>query len=393
MSPRVLIVGGGVMGASTAYWLSEAGFGASTTLVERGTVGSGFSSMSSGIVRCHYGHPVLISMAFRSRRFFEQSRDFVGADIGFRPIGYVLGVGESDESALRKNVALQRSLGVEVDIVPPEEISSYWPGIEASGITVCSFEADGGYGDGYLTAQAMARRARSCGVEVRQRELVRRLVTSPDGGSVQGVELDSGVTLWADIVVVAAGPWSVPLCRSIGLDLPVLCHREPKLVLHLPSATDSRPVLGDRLRAQYLRPDSRDTAIYGSTQTDLVDLADPDDYRGFADDDFLEKAITGLEELLSRDDIELIRSYAGCYDITPDLYPIIGRCEVDGLILCLGFSGHGFKLSPAVGRLVADIVSTGQSSDPNLSSEFFTLARFKENRFIRSLNPYSGSRY
>ncbi len=393
MTPRVLIVGGGIMGASTAFFLAEAGLGDSTVVLERGTVGNGFSSMSTGIVRCHYGHPALVSMALRSRRFFEQSCDLLGADIGFRPIGYAFGAGAVDEDALRRNVELQQSLGAEVDIVPVEEIAAFWPGIESSGISLFAFEAGGGYGDGYLTTQGMAAAARSRGVDIRQRQAVRRLVVSSDGGEVQGVQLASGETLWADIVVVAAGPWSVSLCDEIGVEVPISCHREPKLVLHWPAAVDSRPVLADRLRAQYFRPDSRDTVIYGSTQTDHVDLVDPDRFDSFADDDFVDNAITAIDQLVHRDDIEIVRSYAGCYDITPDLYPIIGRCDVERLILCMGFSGHGFKLSPAVGRLVADLIVNGESSDPHVPTDFFALRRFGEGRSIRSLNPYSGSRY
>ena len=381
------------MGASTAFFLAEAGLGGSTVVLERGTVGNGFSSMSTGIVRCHYGHPALISMALRSRHFFEQSHELVGVDIGFRPIGYAFGAGVIDEDALRRNIALQRSLGVTVDLAPVDEIAVYWPGIESSGLSLFAFEEKGGYGDGYLTTQAMATAARSRGVEVRQRKAVRRLVVSPDGGVVQGVQLESGETLRADVVVVAAGPWSVTLCREIGLEVPVVCHREPKLVLRWPSATDSRPVLADRLRAQYLRPDSRDTVIYGSTQTDHVDVVDPDRFDSFADDDFLQNAISSIDQLMHRDDIEVVRTYAGCYDITPDLYPIIGCCDVEGLVLCTGFSGHGFKLSPAVGRLVADLIVSGTSSDPHVPADFFALARFSEGRVIRSLNPYSGSRY
>lgn len=381
------------MGGAIAFALANAGLGNTTTVLEKGSVGNGFSSLSSGIVRCHYGHPALVSMALASEQLFAEAQERLGADIGFRPVGYALGVGEADTDALAKNVSMQQGMGVDTEIVAPEQIAEVWPGVERSDLIMFAYEERGGYGDGYLTAQGLASAAKRRGTVFRQESTVEELVTSSDVSRVHGVRLRSGEAIEGDVVVMAAGPWSRELCNSVGLNLPIVCHREQKLLLHWPAEGPQRPVLADRVRAQYLRPGPHAEVVYGTTRTDRVEPVDPDHFVRTADDEYVVDAGIALSGLFGRDDISVAGSYAGCYDLTPDLYPIIGTSGVDGLMLCVGFSGHGFKLSAAVGRLVADLIVDGKSSSEAIPSELFQLSRFSEGRSIRSLNPYSGSRY
>ncbi|AFM19543.1 glycine/D-amino acid oxidase, deaminating [Mycolicibacterium chubuense NBB4] len=385
----VVVVGGGLEGCAAAWALSQRGV-TNVVVVERHTVGSGMTGKSSGIVRCHYGVSSLAAMATVGLEVFEQAADVLGADIGFRQTGYVVGVGEPDVDALRKSLAAQRAVGVDTEEIDRAAVAELWPFADLTPFAAFGWEARGGYGDAYLTAQALATAARRAGVRVRQGTPVTGLLL--DGDHVTGVRLGDGGTISAGTVVVATGVWTRPFLGRYGVDVPIRVVREQIVMVDPGVPTGPVPVFSDLVSLQYVRAEVGGDILFGNS--DLADPreADPDHYLNRATDDFVDITV---EKVGTRfpgfPDAAISGSYAGCYDVTPDWNPVISRTGFDGLVVAAGFSGHGFKIAPAVGRLVADLVVDGRSSDPRIPASDFRLSRFADGDLLQTPYPYTGA--
>lgn len=390
----VVIVGGGIEGAAAAWALSQRGV-TNIVVAERNTVGSGMTGKSSGIVRCHYGITSLAAMAAMGLDVFESAEDIFGTDIGFHQTGYVVGVGERNADAMRKSLAAQRSVGVQTEEIDVEDVADMWPYADLSPFAAFGWEARGGYGDGYQTAQAFAIAARAAGVRIRQGCNVTELVID-DGGRVTGVQLADGTSISAGTVVVAIGVWTRPFLEpyrlSHGVDVPVRVIREQIVLISPRAPVDRAPVFSDLVSLQYIRPEVGGHVLFGNSDQSGVEDADPDDYLNRATDTFIDVTVDKVgTRFPGFADASIASSYAGCYDVTPDWNPIISRTGIDGLIIAAGFSGHGFKIAPAVGRLVADLVVDGHSADPRIPETDFRLSRFAQDDPLTSPYPYAGA--
>lgn len=184
-SPDVVVVGGGIEGLSTAWALAQRGV-TDVLVLERATLCSGGTGKSSGVVRCHYGVRSLAAMAWYGLSVFEQAAELFGDDIGFRPTGYVVGVGADDVAALRHNVAMHRALGVEVHLAGHGEVQRMWPQADLDDFAAFAVEPRGGHGDAYRTGHAFARTAARRGVRIRQHAPV-TAVTVDRSGRATGV--------------------------------------------------------------------------------------------------------------------------------------------------------------------------------------------------------------
>ncbi len=388
-SADVVVIGGGITGAAAAWWLTERGV-RDVVVLERGTVGCGGTGKSSGIVRCHYGVPSLAAMAWKGLRLLENAADVLGDDTGFRQTGYVVGVGAENAAALHANLAMQQSLGIETAAIGHEAAAELWPAADLSDFAAFGYEPRGGYGDPYRTAQAFAAAARRGGATIRQGTLAIEVMSR--GGQVTGVRLADGTVLPAGSVVLAAGPWSVALAAPLGVDLPIRVCREQILLVAPGRPLGPVPVLSDLVCLQYIRTEASGELLCGNSDLHTLELTDPDSYRNGADPDFVERAAGKLARRFpGLPDAAVSSSYAGCYDVTPDFNPVISRTELAGLVVAAGFSGHGFKISPAVGALVADLVCTGASADPDIPERDFRLSRFAEDDLLASQHPYAGA--
>jgi sarcosine oxidase subunit beta len=386
----VVVVGGGLEGLSIAWALTRAGI-ADVVVCERATLASGETGKSSGIVRCHYGVASLAWMAWKGIDLFENAADALGTEIGFVQTGYVVGVGPENAGALAANVADHRALGIDVDLVDPDAVAHLWPGVDPTGFAGFAYEPRGGYGDAYRTATAYAAAARRGGATIYQHAPVARVTA--DGDRVTGVDLVGGGHVAAPAVVVAAGWWSSGLVAPLGIDLPLRAQREPILLVEASSPVRGVPVLSDLVSLQYVRPERSGQLLVGNSnhwRPDFVPV--PEGYLNRATDGEVEtlgsKLVARLPGLRG---LALSGSYAGCYDVTPDYNPVIDRAGPDGLVIAAGFSGHGFKISAAVGDLVADLLITGGSRDPWIPASDFRLARFAEGRPLVSAHPYRGA--
>lgn len=385
----VVIVGGGLEGAATAWALGQRGV-TDVVVCERDTVGGGMTGKSSGIVRCHYGVSSLAAMAAYGLEVFEKAEEIFGTDIGFRQTGYVVGVGEANAENLRKSLAAQREVGVQTEEIDAAEVAALWPAADLEPFAAFGWEERGGYGDAYQTAQAFAAAARSTGIKIRQGTAVSELVV--DGDRVTGVRLADGSTISADTVVVATGVWTKPFLAQHGIDVPISVHREQIMMIHPGEDLGQVPVFSDLVSLQYVRPDVRGEILFGNSDLKELEIADPDSYSNQVTGDFIDLTV---EKVGTRfpgfTEPTITTSYAGCYDVTPDWNPIISRGPLDGLVLACGFSGHGFKISPAVGRLVADLVTEGRSSDPRIPESDFRFTRFAEGDLLKTRFPYVGA--
>ena len=382
------MIGGGVAGLSTARALVELGL-TDVLVLERASIGSGGSGKSSGIVRCHYGISSLAAMAWHALPVLEGAAEILGAPSGYTKTGYLVGVGRQNLGALRANVAMQQRLGIEVHLVAHDTARELWPSAQLDDFAEFAYEPRGGYGDGHQTALAFANAARRGGSRLDQYSPVAALDVRHD--RVAGVVLGDGSRIGAAHVVVAAGPWSTVLAAGAGVDLPVRAQRAQILLVDPGQPLGPVPVFSDLISLQYVRSEGTGILVGDSDHSD-PEWSDPDCYRERASDDELAVAVPKfMDRFPGLADASLSSSYAGCYDVTPDYNPVIGPAPVDGIWLCAGFSGHGYKISPAVGELMADLIVHGQSRHDDVDPRDFRWERFAEERLLASPHPYVGA--
>lgn len=385
---KAVVVGGGLIGLSVARALAERGC-ADITVLERHQLASGGTGKSSGIVRAHYGVPSLAAMAWRSLPVFER----LGEEVGFRQTGYTVLVGEENVEPLTANTRMQQALGIDVHLIDDDRLHALWPMMNIEDVALASYEPRGGFADATQLALHFGRRARAAGARIRQNAAAERIVLRD--GRVAGVRLAGGELIDADLVVVAAGWWSSRLLADVGLDLPIAGYRSELLIVDSGQRLADLPVVSDLVSLQYCRIEGAGQLLVGNS--DHADfhgkLVDPDSYSNVASEASIERYVLKLmHRFPGLPDPSVTHSYAGVYDVPPDWNPVIGPVDgLDGLVVCAGFAGHGFKISPAVGDLVADLVLEGDSTDPDVHASDFRFERFAEQRPLISLHPYVGA--
>lgn len=388
-SADIVVVGAGVTGLSTARALVELGVG-NVLVLDRATVGSGGTGKSSGIVRCHYGIRSLAAMAWHALPILEGAQEILGAESGYRKTGYLVGVGPQNIGSLRANVAMHRSIGIDVELVGHDAAQEMWPMADLRDFAAFAYEPRGGYGDGHQTALAFSVAARRGGARVRQNSAVVALETQRE--RVTGVRLQNGERVTAGQTVLAAGPWSVGLAAAVGVDLPIRSQRAQILLVDPGQPIDNLPVFSDLAALQYVRMEGTASILMGDSDHSAPEWSDPDGYRERAGDEELAQMIPKFERRFpGLGGARLSSSYAGCYDVTPDYNPMISASPLEGLWLCAGFSGHGYKISPSVGELMADLITVGTSRHPDVDHHDFRWGRFATDDFLVSPHPYAGA--
>lgn len=387
---QYLVVGGGLEGLSIAWSLAQLGE-TDVLVVERRSLCSGMTAKSSAVVRCHYGNRSLAAMAWYGVQFFERAPEVLGDDIGFRQCGYVVGVGGDDVEALKANVAMQQDVGVAVEFLGHDAMAQLWPRANLDDFAAFAYEPRGGRGEAYSTGMAFAAAARSLGVSIRQYTPVTSLLARGDG-PVYGAVLADSSEIHASTVVLAAGPWAPTLGATVGVDIPVRTQRAQVVLVDQGEPTPPVPVLSDLVGLQYICREPNGELLVGNSDHSNPQFVDPDDYPNRADDHAIETVVTKLgHRLPAMPDPRITSSYGGGYDVTPDYNPIIGPSPRDGLFLATGFSGHGFKISPAVGRLAADLLVEGSTDLPDVTAQDFRHSRFAEGDLLTSPHPYAGA--
>jgi sarcosine oxidase subunit beta len=377
----VVIIGGGATGTSTAYHLAKRGV-KNVVLIEKQFLASGPTGRSSACVRQHYSTPETCRLVLKALRFFEHFEELTGGrTAGFVRTGYLLGVDDRLREPMEASVRLQQSQGIDSRLISPAAARDIEPRLAIDDLTAACYEPDAGYADPSQTTQGFAGAAREMGVRFMEQTTVTGIRTR--GDRVATVETDKGAIESAK-VVNAAGAWSDRLGRMVGVEIPItVCRHKIALVAWPSDARGPHPMLYDFVTNIYTRPETGDMILVGPLDSEeLNDRADPDAYReGLNLDektDLLARAATRFP-VLERGGV--LHSYAGCFDVTPDWHPVIDETGPDGFYVAAGFSGHGFKLSPAIGEMVANLVVDGKKPDDDVHA--FRLSRFAEGKPIR----------
>jgi sarcosine oxidase, subunit beta len=378
-----IVIGGGVVGTSIACHLARLGAGR-VLLLERGELGGGTTAQSSCIVRTHYSVRENVELARAALDVFADFRSYLDdddADCGLNRCGLMLIAPAGERAdALRATLAVQRNAGVAAEEIGMDAARRIHPLLDLSDDPVIGWEPGAGYADAYMTLSAYVRAARRRGAVIREGVTVTGLVR--DGARVMGV-VTTGGTIAGGVVVSAQNMWSHEIAQWTGIAMPLTLSRHA--VVSLESATHytpNFPVVMDWVPPGgiYFRSYSGRQLMLGDTRGGEP-LAAPDTRQG----DIPLEHVAELGELLGRRvpafaDAGLAHSWTGVYDVTPDWNPVLGPLPgIEGLNVAFGFSGHGFKLSPVVGRLVAQS-ALGLSTDLPLAP--YALERFAGGRLL-----------
>lgn len=353
----IIVIGAGAIGCSAAWHARSLG-AKKVLLIDRGGIAEGTSSQSSSILRTHYSVRENVELARRSWSVFTKFGEYLDdpqAECGLNRCGYLV-VAADDErgEAVRASLAQQRTMGIEANEIDAKQAREILPLLNTDGLAIFGHEPEAGYADAYLTATAFARAARRLGVEVRQGEAVESLIT--EGSRVTGIRTKAG-TYTAAMVICVANVWTNRLIESsIGVSIPLVAERHEVVAFEAPQPyLPSYPVLKDMASESMVY-----ARCYGRSQLlaspGLVGHAtDPDERQADVPLDII--ATLGEQvaaRLSSFDQAGVASTWTGLYDVTPDWNPVLGPLPGwQGLQVGFGFSGHGFKLSPAIGRLLA----------------------------------------
>jgi sarcosine oxidase subunit beta len=364
---EVAIIGGGIMGASTAYHLASRGC-TDVVILEKDLLAQASTGLSAGGIRQQFSHPANIRLSQEAVRVFERFDEVFGVDMEFRQVGYLF-LAQSDDvwQEFLDNVKIQRTHGVPVQALSPDEIKYRWPYLQVEDLRGGTFCPEDGYADPYMAAMGFANAARRLGVRIEEQTKVTAI--QQEGGRVRGVETSRG-NISASTVVNVAGPWGGQVARMAGFDMPVLPYRRQVFVTQAFEAIPKPvPMILDIEPAFYFR---------GEGPGVLMGMSDPDEPSSFntnADYGFLERLIErAIHRAPILEEAEIMRGWGGLYAITPDDNPIIGPLPgAEGFFCAIGFSGHGFQQAPTVGRILADLILDGQTD--------FDLVPFAHDRF------------
>jgi len=379
----VVIVGGGCMGASVAYHLTRRGI-TDVLLLERETLlGAGSTGRNAGGVRHQFSTEANIRLSIESIRLLERFADEVGHSIDFHQDGYLFLL-SSDRSVevFQKNVALQRSLGVDVQWLDAAAAGRLATGLDVTGVAAATFCARDGIADPNGVTMGFAKAAQAAGATI-ERDVEVTGIRTRDG-RVMAVEATRG-RVETPVVVNAAGPWARQVGRLAGVDVPVDPIRRHIFIAALDGAPDTA-----RVPSTHIMVIDFDTTFYFHREGAgvLFGMGDPREtptYDTTVQWDFLPQVIeVAVQRLPALAAASISHAWAGLYEMSPDANPIIGPApSLEGFFLINGFSGHGFQHSPAAGRILADLIA---GRDPGIDTTPFSPARF-------SAAPIAGERY
>jgi len=345
----IVIIGGGAMGCSLAYHLAAEG--RRPLLLERGSLGGGSTGRCAGGVRQQFSTEINVRLGQRAIELLQQFPDTVGADPCYQPIGYLLlATSAALAEELRREVAFQRQLGVDLELLTAEGAAAAIPGLRTDDVVVASLcRADGVAGPNEVTmGYAVASRRLGARVE----EGIEVTGIEVNDGRVVGVRTSRGDVGTAELVV-CAGPQSRSVARLAGLDVPVHPLRRHILLTEpFPGQPQGAPMTIDLGTTFYFHPEG-DSLLMG--------MGDPE--QAYGDDvsvnwDFLPAVIAaGTKRLPALAGARLRTAWAGLYEMTPDRQPLVGLAgTVDGVWLACGFSGHGFMMAAPVGESLAAVI-------------------------------------
>ena len=378
----VLIVGAGVHGASLAFHLAQRGV--KVIVLEKKFLGAGATGRSSGLVRMHYDVRQDTELAWASFQYFRNWKDVVGGDCGFTRTGFIQMVAPADTETLKANVAMHQKIGVPVLLITAADVKRLAPSFNADDIELAAYEPESGYAMPSDTANALMNAAREKGARLAQDCAVTGI--SIAGGKITGIQTAQG-EFSAPVVVNAAGAWAGTVNKMAGLDLPYDTWRHDTMFVARPRQVGpSHPTVIDFANEMYFRPEGNLTLVGLEDGNPLGESPDSDS--DHAKNGFVERGIDRLCRRIPIMENGGLHSAHGGYDgITPDQHPMLGAAGPDGFYLDCGFSGTGFKTSPAVGLCMSELILDGKSKAVDIS--IYSPQRFEQGKHIAGEHPYS----
>lgn len=365
MGTDVVVIGGGIVGCAAAYELAAAGAG-EVLLVERAdAVGTGSTGACAGGFRHQFTTEVNVRLSQASVPMILGFSQAHGLPVDVSQDGYLFVVRDASAWAgFLEGVTHQRRLGVEVEVLSPEEAGAMVPGLALDGVVGATFGPRDGIADPSGLTQGYATIARRAGARIELGTRVTGILTV--GGAVRGVRTTAG-EVRARAVVLAAGAWSGALAATAGLDLPIV--PVPRIVATtgpFPGVPQRRTLVIDMPSTFYFHREA-DGVLMGMGGADEVTFDTRVDGR-FVTDELLPRAVEVFPPIIEAP----IRSrWAGLYEMTPDHHPVIGPAPIEGLFIAAGFSGHGFQQGPIAGRLIAELVVQGSARSVDIGALAF----------------------
>jgi glycine/D-amino acid oxidase-like deaminating enzyme len=379
-STDITVVGGGIAGTSTAFFIaSETDL--DVTLIEKNNIASGSTGDSSAILRHHYGdQEIYSSMAWWSHQFYRDFEQKTGEVIAHADNPMVRFGQENTEAGryAEDGYDTLSSLGIPVSKYKKDELPGRYPmmaGVDTFDFGVSDDEA--GYSDGADAANGFARAAQRNEATIVTDVDVTSITVTDD--SVTGVETENG-HIECSSVVVAAGPWTQRLGADVGVTIPIVTSREQVLILEPPKEyKDNYPSLVPTTARPggdwYIRPDFGDGILIATHHTGKE--VNPDHYSRNPDEETIIKLTDEISSVVPElGESGLEGKYCGIYSTTPDHDFILDQAGPDGCYFACGFSGHGFKHGPAIGKIMADLINHGTTDLVDV--EFFSLDRFQD---------------
>ena len=376
----VVIIGGGCMGASTAYHLARLGITNVVPLERDAMLGAGSTGRNAGGVRHQFSHEGNVRLSMESIQLFEHFEEVIGSPITLHQDGYLFLLSEpAHVEAFRAAAAMQRRLGIDVEWLDADEAARRAPGLETGGVAAATFCARDGICDPNGVTMGFAQAARRLGVEIRLETTVTGVRTS--AGRITAVETDHGL-ISTSTVVNAGGPWAASIGAMAGVPIPIEPLRRNIFLADPPvnggwehggphgarAAPADRVMVIDFASSFYFHREGAQL---------LFGMGDPDERPGFDTEvewGVIEKiGPVAARRLPALADLAIATAWAGLYEMTPDAMPIIGPAGPEGFHVIAGFSGHGFQHSPAAGRIVADVIA---GRDPQFDLDPYRFDRF-----------------
>jgi sarcosine oxidase subunit beta len=375
---QIVIIGGGVMGASTAYHLAKAGTTDVVLLERTAHLEDSATSRCAGGVRYQFATEVNIQLSKVSLPMLERFKDEIGVDPLYRKCGYFFVLTDpSDVDAFKLNVELQHSLGVETEWLDGDEVRRKLRLMQFEDALAGTLHHKDGLADPSSVNMGYLDRARDMGVKIMME--TEALGIDIENGRVIGVRTDRGQSS-CEHVVNAAGPWAGLVGKYADIDIPIQpIRRQMVTTTPLPEIPDDFPFVIDFARSLYFHREGEGLLTGQSNPQQEPDF----DQR--VDDDWEAKALeAAMERLPLLERAGRLSGWAGLYEVTPDAHPIFGPTSVEGFWVVAGFSGHGFMHGPVAGKLMSEFILEGQASTVDISK--LDLARFDEGRPIQEYN-------
>jgi sarcosine oxidase subunit beta len=369
----IVIIGGGIIGTSIAYHLAQKK-AKGVVLLEKGMLGEGSTAKCAGGIRAQFSTEINIRFSLESFKTWNHFQEIMGTELDFKKVGYLfLATGEDEWDLFQNNSDLQHQFGIPVELLSPQEIQYRWPYLRVNdlkGGTFCAWE---GYAGPYEALSGFTRRARQGGVKIFEETEVLQILQN--GNQVTGVRTRRG-DIASPIVVNAAGPFAGEVGKMAGADVPVQPFRRQLFFTGpFPHIPDPIPLVIDLHRGWYFRREGSGLLISGP-KDDFPSFNLNVDY-----DAMVEVAQNSMHRVPIMEKAEIDRGWAGSYEISPDNHAILGEFPgLRGFFLANGFSGHGFQHSPAVGKVMAELI-LGEKPFTDISC--LSLERFAKGELIR----------